>query len=406
MSSWGKYPYGSSPWAGTSAITVNLNEVVTISESLDVYVQLRLDGAVALTANLVQLTFNQPLDFGYAPILLPSNYGMAPSLTVLSASIGPTSNTVRLTTGTHLDPIYTVTVGDAKSNMGDLLDPAFKTAVFAGAIDAPTFRATAQSRTKIQLVFSEEMLQNAALSDALSYTVTDLALSSVSVTSATVYGPTPVQRVTLELGSDLDPGGHYVVTVVSPNVKTATNLNLNPDYSMFRWDETQTLFNINIDQFSGEVSGGLLGQPLGQVFFSPALEAAIANSSIQVDSVSCCTRAYDVYTFPSLPDPCPLMTFGSEQPYSSVIGTNVLWAPAHRLGLAQMNVSDVQTDTLPTAVDGPADATLQETFDQSRVSLLNVDDWVLFDGVGTPFSTADNLTPIPAGTTTNINLQL
>jgi hypothetical protein len=75
------------------------------------------------------------------------------------------------------------------------------------------------------------------------------------------------------------------------------------------------------------------------------------------------------------------------------------------LGQAKFALADFQQETLPQAVDGPADATLQETFDQSRVSLLNVDTWVLFDGVGTSFATADNLAPIPPGITTNINLQ-
>jgi hypothetical protein len=256
------------------------------------------------------------------------------------------------------------------------------------------------------------MLQNVPFSDPASYTVTDLNFNSLPIISATIYGPTPVQRLTLELGVEMAPGGYYVVTAVDPNIKTAAGLNLSPNYDMFHWEEMQAPYrnapiNIDIQRFSGEVSGGLLGQPLGQIFFSPALEAAIANSSIQIDSVSCCTRAYDVYTMPSLPDPYPLVIFGADLPYITVIGGsgNVLWAPAERLGLARFGLADFQEETLPQAVDGPADAILQETFDQSRVSLLNVDTWVLFDGVGTPFATADNLTPIPAGTTTNINLQ-
>ena len=41
----------------------------------------------------------------------------------------------------------------------------------------------------------------------------------------------------------------------------------------------------------------------------------------------------------------------------------------------------------------------------SKVALLNVEDWVLYDGVGTTFICADNLAPVGPGTTTNINLQ-
>jgi len=318
-------------------------------------------------------------------------------------------------TNQQMDPLYTLTVVQAESLTGDPLDPAHRTAIFAGFGAAPTFFAAAQSRTKVQLVFSAEMEQNVEFLTPASYTVTDLNLNPIPVTSATAYGPTPVQRLTLELDSEMNPGGYYVVTIVNPNVKTTSGLNLVPTYDMFQWGEMQALYrrtplNIPISNFSGEVSGGLLGQPLGQVFFSPALETAIADSSIQIDSVSCCTRAYDVYTIPSLPDPYPLMTFGPGQTYSSVLSNSnsVLWAPADRLGLAHVNLVDLREDTLPTAVDGPADAILQETFDQTRVSLLNVVDWVIPGGPlpqGIPFMTADNLTPIPPGTTTNISLQ-
>jgi hypothetical protein len=416
MPGWGTYPYSTSPWAGNPAAAgpVLISEAVPVSEVLTVSLPIRVENAVALNPYLVRLNFSHNLNYGYAPILNAANYSIVPLLGVTAVAIGPSSNSVLLTTDQHTQPIYTVTVGSALSSAGDTLDPAHRTAVFAGFGTQPTFFAAAQSRTKVQLVFSLEMEQNLAFSNISSYVLTDLNLNAIRIISTNIYGPAPVQRLTLELASEMDPGGYYVLTILSPDVKTTTGVNLTPNYDMFQWGEMQSPYrvsalNINIDRFSGEVSGGLLGQPLGQVFFSPALEAAIADSSIQIDSVSCCTRAYDVYTVPSLPDPFPLMTFGPEQTYSSVLGGNtagnVLWAPADRLGLAHVSLADLREDTLPTAVDGPADAILQETFDQSRVSLLNVDDWVLFDGVGTSFATADNLTPIPAGTTTNVNLQ-
>lgn len=412
MPGWGTYPYGTSPWAGTYFSGANVLEVVPVSELLEVDAPIQVVGATPLSAHLVEVAFNRALDFSYLPILSISNYDVAPPLAVTSVYAGFTPNTVRLGTGDQTEPIYTLTVTAARSTTGDNLDPAHRTAIFAGYLTAPSFYSAAQSRTKIQLVFSEEMLQNVAFLDVGSYTVTDLNLNSLIIASVTAYGPTPVQRLTLELTGEMDPGGYYVVTVANPNVKTVTGLNLNPNYDMFQWKEMQAAaryapLNIDIAKFSGEISGGLLGQPLGQVFFSPALEAAIANSSIQVDSVSCCTKAYDTYTVPSLPDPYPLMTFDPTLPYSTVIGGsgNVLWAPAERLGQAKFALADFQQEILPQAVDGPADAILQETFDQSRVSLLNVDTWILFDGVGTSFATADNLAPIPPGITTNINLQ-
>lgn len=412
MGGWGAYPWATSPWAGTPGFTVSIVETVPVSESLEVLLPFEVTSAISLTPYLVEVYFNRNVDYGFAPVLTPSNYSTVPSLTISSVLFGGTSKSVRLVTSLQTDPLYVLTVDQAESSTGDPLDPAHKTAIFAGFGTAPTFFASAQSRTKVQLTFSEEMEQNVAFSNPASYQLTDLNFNPITITSATIYGPSPVQRLILELGSEMDPGGYYVLFIVSPAVKTASGLNPDPNYDMFQWGEMQAPYrvgpmSINIDRFSGEVSGGLLGQPLGQIFFSPALEAAIADSSIQIDSVSCCTRAYDVYTMPPLPDPYPLMTFGPEQTYSSVLGGtgNVLWAPADRLGLATLTLSDFQEETMPQAVDGPADAILQETLDPSRVSLLNVDDWVLFDGVGTPFATADNLTPIPAGATTNINLQ-
>jgi hypothetical protein len=360
----------------------------------------------------MELEFSHDLDYGFAPLLSILNYNIVPTLVIDSVVAGPTSRTVRLTTEEQNPTVYTVTVDQAESVPGDTLDPAAKTAVIAGFGSAPIFFAAAQSRTKIQLVFSEEMEQNFYLTDTSSYLVTDLNMNTVAVASATVFGPTPAQRVTLGLGAPLDPGGYYVVWVTNPNVKTASGLSLNPNYDMLQWGEMQAAvrvapISIDISRFSGEVSGGLLGQPLGQVFFSPALDAAIAASTIQIDSVSCCTRAYDVYTVPSIPDPNPLTIWAPNQSSISVIGGSgdVLWATAERLGQARADLSDFREETVAAPTDGPADATLQETFDQSRVSLLNVDTWVLYDGVGTSFSTADNLTSIPAGSTTNINLQ-
>ncbi len=415
MAGWGTYPWATSPWAGESGASVEIFETVAVSESMTVLLPLEVSYATALTPYLVEVFFNRNLDYGYAPLLTTSNYTTVPILTINSVLYGGASNSVRLITDQQTDPLYTLTVAQAQSSSGDPLDSAHRTAIFAGFGAVPTFFATAQSRTKVQLVFSAEMEQNAEFSNPASYILTDLNLNRIIITSATIYGPTPVQRLTLELDSEMDPGGYYVITIVDPNVKTATGLNIVPDYDMFQWGEMQAPWrttnsiNIDIDRFSGEVSGGLLGQPLGQVFFSPALEVAIADSSVQIDSVSCCTRAYDVYTVPSLPDPEPLMTWGSEQTFTSILSGNtmgnVLWAPSDRLGLSTFALNDFQQEAISQAVDGPADGVLQETFDQTRVSLLNVDDWGLYDGVVTSFKTADNLTPIPAGTTTNISLQ-
>lgn len=410
-------PWGGSPWGGGSLsgiAPVTIDETVSISESVTAAVPVKLLGATPLSAFLVEATFSQNLDYSYPPVLAVSNYSI-PGLVVVHVDPphvepGPPTSTVLIVTSEQGPTTYTLTVTATRSILGDPLDPAFDTATFPGLPIQPTFFAAAQSRTKVELVFATAMVQNAAFEDPSSYQITDLNGGSISIASATASGPYPIQRLTLELSSDLVPGGYYVATVLSALVKTVTGFNIYPPTDLFQWAEMSALINtgpieIPITDFSGEVSTGLLGQPLGQVFFSPALEASAANSVIQVDEVSVCTQAYDSYEFPSIPDPQPLMTFGVGQPYSTTLNADALWATAERLGVARINLSDSRSETMPTAEDGPCDATLQEVFDQSKVALLNVSDWVLFDGVNPSFICADNTAPIGPGATTNINLE-
>src|SRR5690606_28618230 len=58
---------------------------------------------------------------------------------------------------------------------------------------------------------------------------------------------------------------------------------------------------LEFERFSGEVSGGLLGSPAGQVFLSPAFGASPANSVLEIESVAVCTRSSDVYEIPQVP---------------------------------------------------------------------------------------------------------
>jgi len=404
---WGGGPWGGSTLGGTAPVIIT--ETVTVSESVTAYLPVKVTGAVPLSAFSVQVSFTQDLDFGYAPVLSAGNYAI-PGLTIYNVVAGLTANSVRLITSEHAATVYTLTVVATRSVAGDLIDPLYRTATFAGMPVQPNFFAAAQSRSKVELVFSAVMLQNAAFEDPASYQIADLNGGVVAIVSATPSGVTPIRRVVLELAADLAPGGYYVATVLSSSVQTLTGLPIYPPTDLFQWAEMLAAvytgpIEIPIVDFSGEVTGGLLGQPLGQVFFSPALEASAANSIIQVDEVSVCTQAYDSYVFPSLPDPRPLMTFGVGQPYSTTLNADVVWATAERLGLARIDLSDLREDTMPAAEDGPCDATLQEVFDQSKVALLNVDGWVLYDGVGTSFICADNTAPIGPGATTNINLE-
>jgi hypothetical protein len=595
---WGGNYWAKGTWAFGVQLPVEIYETVPVSESLDVWLPLRVEAAVALNAFLVEVEFSHDLDYGYAPVLTPSNY-IIPGLSVTGVFPGTSSKKVKLVTSEHAATTYTLTVADAHSSAGDHLDPAYKTTLFAGFPINPTFFAAAQSGSKVELIFSTSMLQNAAFTDPASYQVADLNGSTVAVTSATASGTSPIQRVTLELGASLTPGGHYVATILSSSVQTSMGLSIFPEDDVFQWADMQAPLNVGpisipLGEFSGEVGdtypnpnnlldypeafdhpywskggctitkdatpgplshpravpgplpapppvglradelvedtstarhevvrtgtvvgGGkvtqsvyvkadgrsiltmrgnnpwgsawfdlstgelarlstnwdvastvatveaveefpgwyrcsltrdvtapvatvaafgaaestsstsyegsgssalylygaelvntsLLGVPLGQVFFSPALDSLAADSVIQVDEVSVCTRAYDVYTIPSLPDPNPLSIYSPAEGYSTLLNDDVLWATAERLGLAHINLTDNQADTIVPPVDGPADATLQETFDQSKVALLNVEDWVLYDGVGTSFFCADNTAPVGPGATTNINLQ-
>ena len=261
-----------------------------------------------------------------------------------------------------------------------------------------TFYATAQSPRKVQLTFSAEMLQNPEYTDAASYSLEDLNGNAVAISSVQAVGTTPNHRVALLLGADLVPGGYYVATILSGLVETAEGYPVEPKTRIFQWKKTlPTGLVLKISDFTGEVSSGLLGQPLGQVFFSPALEHSAANSSIQVDSLSVCTRAYDVYTPPSPPDPTPFYLYGGA--VQSTLGTAVLWTTFDRLLGAQIELSDTRAETLGGYTDGPATYTLEEPFDHTLVSYLNNPYWTIFDGIGTPFIVTNNLAPIPPGPT-------
>jgi len=574
--------WGSTGWGGASTLGGTLlTETVTLGEGLDVYVPLYVTAAIPNNPYVVTVHFSHDLDPSYSLNFSALNYSTLPALTISHASAGLAPNQIRLHTSEQASTTYTLIVGNGRALPGDLLDPTRNTALFAGFPVAPTYFATAQSRSKVMLTFATAVLQDAVLLNTGSYTITDFGGVSYPVTSVTVNSaPGDALWVTLELGSDLDPGGYYVCTI-SHIIKALNGLTFSPLADVFQYVERDLAqaYTLDLSAFSGEVGnyypdprnllsypedfshpywtkgGGtitakategpletradsfvedtatsrhelvktgsmvgeritqsiyakangrsiltmrgnnpwgsawfdlstgelaglstnwvdavgtvepvegldgwyrcsltrdttapgstaatfgaaestlstsyegsgvpalyllgaqlvnasLLSEPLGQIFFSPALDnAVVMDSTIQIDSASVCTRAYDVYEIPSLPDPDALMIWGPDWPYNATVLNNtadVIWATADRLGLAHVNLTDRRSDAWAGAVDGPCDATLQETFDPTRVALLNVDDWVLYDGVGTAFICADNLTPIPAGPTTNINLQ-
>lgn len=152
---------------------------------------------------------------------------------------------------------------------------------------------------------------------------------------------------------------------------------------------------VQVSSFTGEVSGGLYGTPAGLVLFSPALESAAASSSIQIDDVSTCTKAYDSYEFPAPKDPAPLMTW----PGAGFLGSGVAWGTRYQLAEFSWSLTIQNEESVSAPVDSDAVATITEVLDPAYVAYLGNPYWVLFNGIGNPFIVADNLMPIPSGTT-------
>lgn len=397
-------------------------ETVSLSEAVAIDFPLAVVGATPLTSYAVRVRFSQPLDPGWAPNFDPANYALSPGLTVNAVLPGLSPNAVILVTDEQAPTLYVLTVSNARS-LSDPLGPD-DTATFLGFPIAPSFIAAVQSKTKLAVWFSVPMQVDSEFTDIGNYRVTDLKGNILVVGEVTTSGPSPVRRVeiTLQDGYEFSPLDYYSVTV-EPAVVSTQGASVTPPSRVVQWREHLWAakgvgpISIPIASFSGEVSGGLLGQPAGQIFFSPALEQAIANSTLEVDEVSLCTRAYDVYTIPpQVPDPVPLRTWDGTAATHLVGGTNVgvLYAPAERMGEARLDLSDLREETMPQAVDGPADGVLVEPIDILKGGFLNDARWGLADGVlpdpsgGTypaAFHTIDNLTPVGAGPTTNISLQ-
>lgn len=412
---WGGGSWGGSPWGGsldttTTADSVAVNEVVSISESATVDLPFEVGSATPLMPYAVKVDFTSAYDPVYAPNLDPANYSI-PGLSVIAAVPHPSiPQAILLITSAQLGVLYTLTVSTSVLSLsGDPMDPTANTASFLGFPASPTFSAQAQSRTKVRVTFITDMTLDAEYIDPANYSIVHIDGTSVGITSITPIG-SDGRRAEIITSGNLNPLGYYALSV-SPNVTSIDSQSLSPDTNLFQWREhIPSPIEVPFHNFSGEVSGGLHGTPAGQVFFSPAYETAVANSVIQVEEVNVCTRAFDVYDIPDLPDPAVLYTYASPSSAAagSFIGAGgpVLFAPAPRLGLARVIVHDLRTDTVTSPVDGPADATLVETIDITRAAFLNDDRWGTFPGASLGvFITADSQTPIGAGPTTSINLQ-
>jgi hypothetical protein len=367
--------------------------------------------ATVINPKIVTLTFDSQIDFGNPATLVGSSYSVvdvATSLPLLVLSVTPGgASSVNLKVSPAIDfALYLATVtGDVRSLAGTPLNPLHKSAYFNGQAPGGVFDAAATSSTRIRLLFKVALLNNATLASAGSYTVTDLLGVPIPVLQAVVEPS--LTAVTLLLGASMSTTEWYIATV-GPDVRTAASLQVLPATSKFQYVQNAASISFDLSKFTGEVRGGLFGNPLGLVFFSPALSAPAANSVLQVDSVTVCTRAYDTYTIPIPIDPPPFYTWGQRMPVRT-LNTTVLWAPFPRLVEARTVVSDRRDEAMPLAVDSRCIATLNEPWAHDQVALLNNTAWKLFDNTGLTvpplFICANNLVPIPPGPPTTIVLE-
>lgn len=353
--------------------------------------------------------FSFPINIAYPPFTDPTNYSI-PGLTVIAAAILDATS-VRLVTSYQSYLLYTVTVAQGQSAGGDPLDVLYRTATFTGTPTIPAYTPVGVRTNGIRLVFSEAMLLNAAVLDPLSYTVTDIHSNPINVLAVrSEQGAADPLAVTLTIDTLMRAGEWYVVTVGPGIVSALAGLSVVPATQKLQWIEPTLNSIIAIAKFSGEATGGILGQPAGLVYFSPALDAAVSGSIIQIDSVEVCTKAYDEYVLPSPPDPPALFTFsGSAALAGSLNSSAVLWGAFPRLAEAQVNLENRPVEPMPAATDSRCHATFTEQWDISYVALLNNPAWALYDGATTvtppTFICANNLGPIPPGPTTTIVLQ-
>jgi len=380
----GKGAYGKSPYGGTSG-------------------DLRVHSAEAPNPYTVLVQFTQPLDVAFPPILSPANYTI-PGLTVISAEFA-SINTIRLTTSEQSYALYTVTVGQARSTAGLPLDVVYRTANFTGFAINPGFIAKALTKRRIRLQFSLTMQADVNLTNLASYGVRMIDGNILPIDSVELEQPSNVLSLVLTLGTDLVSLEWYAV-YVSLAVKSTGGLSLVPNTRTIQYVETSKSFTATLSSFTGEVQGGLYGNPLGLVFFSPALEVPLANSVIQIDQVDVCTTAYDTYVPPSPVDPKALYTWQQGGPQTGLGQSGVaLWAPFPRLVEAKLELGAIYEETVPPPHSGRAEIQVREPWDKDFVSLLNNTYWGLFTPVGPPpvaFITANNLAPIPPGPMTTI----
>ena len=150
-----------------------------------------------------------------------------------------------------------------------------------------------------------------------------------------------------------------------------------------------------------EEQKALFGNPNGLVFLSPSLTNS-ANSTIQVDDIQACTRAYEVYQIP--PDPLPKKTLRTYGPASAISRLNqdvLTRGSITRSSGPVVLLSLLLPESTEEAQDIGASVAIVETYPPARMSLLNSPSWATSGAVPPAlpkylFKTADNSAPLPA----------
>lgn len=156
-------------------------------------VQPQISSVVALNATKVRVTFDEPMDLNGGELTEATNYTITPQtvgaaavvITSVTAGLGSTPSHVDLDTSEHTEgatyQVAVVTSGEIRDAAYNPIDPAGASDTYIGEGEAPTLvKVEAVSSTRVDLVFSETMRDNATIRDPAQY-VWDNGLTTLAV---------------------------------------------------------------------------------------------------------------------------------------------------------------------------------------------------------------------------------
>jgi hypothetical protein len=341
-------------------------------------------GATSYSPHFVQVRFTDLLDFSFLPLTDPTNYSISPTLVVHSVIV-ESADSVVLATDAQSAVLYTVTVTAARSFFGTPMVPPNNTATFTGsAFVSGGYFAVGTSPTRVRCIFSTQMQLGADLTNPANYTVTDLNGTVLPVLSAQPEQTGNPFSVVLTLGVPMQTTSWYQ-TILSPALVDIHGNAPKPSAVDFQWVLPAQNIAVPISEFTGEATGGPFGNHNGLVFFSPSLNVAASNSTIQVEEVDVCTKAYDEYHPPVPLDPAPFFLWSQIGPQTTLGEPGiVLFGGFPFLSEAKFEVEFTGThvnDLMPEAFDGSCSVVLKASFAPTTLfSLLNDTAWSLFAG--------------------------